>query len=99
LSSFGRSQAYVFSSIRKLREQRKAARRKIGAKAWVRLDEGFAVRPCNVVDLSDTGVQITIEAAATVPGIFTFLMSRDIGSGRRARVKWRHGLQIGAEFT
>jgi hypothetical protein len=51
-----------------------------------------------VVDLSDTGVQITISAAETIPGMFTFLMSRDAGVGRRARVKWRRGSQIGAEF-
>jgi hypothetical protein len=56
------------------------------------------VRPCNVVDVSDTGVQISMAAAETVPGVFTFLTSRDAGLGRSARVKWRRGSQIGAEF-
>ena len=78
--------------------KRKAERRKSGANAWIRLDGGFAMRPCNMVDLSDTGVQITVHAAETVPGVFTLLLSRDASFGRRARVKWRRGSQIGAEF-
>ena len=79
--------------------KRKAERRKSGANAWIRLDGGgFAMRPCNMVDLSDTGVQITVHAAEAVPGVFTLLLSRDASFGRRARVKWRRGSQIGAEF-
>lgn len=99
MSSFERALSYNSGgSIRKKKELRKAYRRKVGVKAWIRLDGGFAVRPCNMADLSDTGVQITIHAAEAVPGIFTLLMSRDANSGRRARVKWRRGAQIGAEF-
>jgi hypothetical protein len=99
VSFFGRTQAHKFSSsIRRLKEHRIASRRKVGAKAWIGLDGGFAVRPCKMVDLSDTGVQIAVHATETVPSIFTFLMSRDAGLGRRARVKWRRGSQIGAEF-
>jgi hypothetical protein len=102
LSSFGRNLSYNFGgSIRKPKELRKADRRKVGIKAWIRLDGGFAVRPCNLADLSDTGVQITIPAAEVVPGIFTLLMSRNASSGRRARImaariKYRCGVFIEA---
>jgi hypothetical protein len=95
VSSFGPTELFKFSRGKELR---KASRRKSDAKAWIRLDGGFAIRPCNVNDLSDTGVQITILAAETIPGVFTLLMSRDANFGRRARVKWRRGSQIGAEF-
>ena len=88
----------LFKFGRKSTDKRRASRRKVGAKAWIRLDEGFAVRPCQVVDLSDTGVQISLDGAQTVSGVFTLLMSRDAGVGRRARVKWRRGSEIGAEF-
>jgi len=88
----------MFSSNRKPKNQRKAFRKKVGTKAWIRLESGFAVRTCNVIDLSDTGVQITIDLSQAVPNEFTFLMSRNSGSGRRASVKWRRGSQIGAEF-
>jgi hypothetical protein len=91
------SQSFKFGSIGK-KEHRKANRRNVGANAWLRLDEGFAVRPCNVIDLSDTGVQVSTAAAQTVQGTFTLMMSRNAGSGRRARVIWRRGSQIGAVF-
>ena len=91
------STAYKFGSIGK-KELRKTSRKKVGATAWIRLDGGFAVRPCSVIDLSDNGVQISIDAAQTMPNLFTLLMSRTAGSGRRARLKWRRGSQIGAEF-
>jgi len=84
--------------VRKTKEQRRASRRKFSADAWIRLDGGFALRPCSVIDLSDTGVQISVGAGESVPSIFTFVMSRS-AAGRRARVKWRRGSQIGAEFA
>jgi hypothetical protein len=91
------STAYKFGSIGK-KELRKTSRKKVGATAWIRLDGGFAVRSCRVIDLSDSGVQILLDAGQTIPSLFTLLMSRTAGSGRRARLKWRRGLQIGAEF-
>jgi hypothetical protein len=51
-----------------------------------------------VADLSATGVQITIAGAEALPNEFTLLMSQNAGAGRRARVKWRRGSKIGAEF-
>jgi len=87
----------MLSSVRRSKEQRKASRRRLGANAFIRLDDGFAVRPCTVIDLSDTGVKISIAAAQSVPNNFTFLASRN-SAGRRATVKWRRGSQIGAEF-
>ena len=87
----------MFGTARRSKELRKSSRRKLSAKAFIRLDDGFAVRPCTVVDLSETGVQISIDAAKSVPNHFTFLASRN-AAGRRAQVKWRRGSQIGAEF-
>jgi len=88
----------LFRSAPMSERRRKAPRKKIGARAWIRPEGGFAVRPCNVIDLSDTGVQIMIEEAASVPSNFTFLTSRNDGLGRRARIKWRRESKIGAEF-
>jgi hypothetical protein len=93
---FGPLLSKKFSSHGRSKDQRRAARKKVGADAWIR--NQFAVRPCKVIDLSDTGIQISIDAPQTVPSTFTFLMSRTSGSGRNARVKWRRGTQIGAEF-
>jgi len=79
------------------RENRKAPRRKVGTDGWIRLEGGFAVRSCKVVDLSTTGVQINVNGAEVVPTTFSFLETRT-GHGRRARVIRRRGSQIGAEF-
>lgn len=87
-----------FGSTGASKDARRAFRKKVVEHAWIRLD-GFAVRPCTVVDLSDTGVQISVGATQPVPKTFTFLMSRDSRSGRRAHIKWRRGTQIGAEFV
>ncbi len=88
----------IFGSARRGKEQRKATRRKVSTSGFIRPDGGFAVRPCTIIDLSDTGVQISIDAPGSVPSTFTFMTSRT-AKGRRASVKWRRGSQIGAEFV
>jgi hypothetical protein len=98
MSPFGFLLSSKFSSGGNSKDQRRATRKKGGSHAWIRLD-GFALRPCTVLDLSDTGIQIRIDAAQTVPKTFTFLKSRDSHPGRLAHVKWRRGTRIGAEFV
>ena len=97
LPAFERNTASFFGS-RKSSRRGRVPRRKLGVKAWIRLDSGFATRPCTVLDLSETGVQIAVEAAESVPNNFMLLMSQDARTGRRAQVKWRRGSKIGAEF-
>ena len=80
------------------KDSRRCARRSVGAAGWIRLDGGFATRACDVLDLSDTGVRISTRAAAALNGDFTLILSRNGGGGRRARIKWKRGSQIGAEF-
>ena len=91
------SRAIQIVGVRKTKELRQASRKKLQATAWIRLDGGFAVRSCTVIDLSETGVKISIEPGLWVPAAFIFSLTRT-GAGRRARVKWRDGLQHGAEF-
>jgi hypothetical protein len=81
------------------KDARKAARNKIGSKAWVKLDGGFSVRPCTVVDLSNRGVQLRIDNPSMVSDPFVLVMSRANRTGRRCRVKWRNGGQVGAQFS
>ena len=82
-----------------MKESRRTPRQAIGSKAWIRLDGGFSVRPCRLVDMSSTGVRIMLEAPRDVAGQFSLLLSRDAAPGRRCRVKWRNGSEIGAEFV
>lgn len=81
------------------KDRRKNRRRASRASACVRLEGGFAVRPCNVLNSSDNGVCIQLDDADALTSEFTLMMSRAGSSGRRARIKWRRGAQIGAEFV
>ena len=97
--SLGRKNIYAFSTPRKPSEQRNALRKNLGnTNGWIRLEGGFAVRPCRVIDISDTGVQFSTESASAIPSTFIFLMSKT-AAGRRATVKWRRGTLVGAEFS
>ena len=55
------------------------------------------IRPCQVLDLSRTGVRLTVTNAHSLPNTFTLILSKN-SSGRPARVKWRRGTEVGAEF-
>jgi hypothetical protein len=81
------------------RDLRKDDRSKIGGKVWIRFDDGFSVRACKLVDLSKGGVRIKVDAPRDVAGLFSLLMTRNAAPGRRCRVKWRRGSEIGAEFV
>jgi hypothetical protein len=80
---------------RKRPERRKSGRRTLGSRAWIRLDSGFAVRPCRVIDLSPTGARLSIEGEITKS--FALLLSLN-SVGRKARIKWRRGNLVGIEF-
>ncbi len=86
------------SLFRRQNEKRRIPRKSIGANAWIRMDGGFALRPCKVIDASNTGVRIVIDTPVKLSDMFTLLKSRDAKSGQRACVKWRRGSQIGAKF-
>ena len=82
-------------SGKKTREGRRASRRTVGADGWIKFDGGFARRACQVLDISDTGVRLSTNGP--VPDVFQFVST--LGAlPRRARVKWRRGNEIGAEF-
>jgi len=80
---------------RKRAERRKSARSTHGSRAWIRPDSSFAVRECRVVDLSPVGARLSIEGE--IPKSFALLLSLN-SAGRKARIKWRRGNQVGIQF-
>jgi hypothetical protein len=76
-----------------------ATRRPVGTKAWIRLDDGFSVRPCRLLDLSGKGVRLMVDAPQDVADQFRLLLTRSGAPGTRCRIKWRKGCEIGAEFV
>lgn len=83
--------------VRRWKEPRASARRKLETTGSIRLDGGFATRKCEVIDISDTGARIAVMSQQSVPGSLSFALNRG-REGRAARVKWRQGLEIGLEF-
>ncbi len=81
------------------KNRRKGVRRSVDSQGWVRMDRSFAVQPCRVLDRSDTGVCIRLDRTDGITSEFTLLATRLEKSGRRAKVKWRRGLQVGAQFV
>jgi hypothetical protein len=81
------------------KENRRAAPRHgyDGNNTWIRL-EGSLTRPCQVLDLSRTGVRLRVTNAHSLPNTFTLMLSKNGGGCRPARVKWRRGNEVGAEF-
>ena len=79
-------------------EKRKASRTSYKTDAWIRPNGGFALRPCKILNVSSLGVLIAVDDVESVSDTFRLLNARNASTGRRARVKWRRGKQIGAEF-
>jgi hypothetical protein len=78
----------------KKREARKSLRRP----GWIKLDGGFAVRPCVVEDISSAGAKITADNASVLPGTLRLAFARDARTGRNCQVVWRRGSSIGVRF-
>jgi hypothetical protein len=95
-SMFARKRDAATIVARKSKDQRKSTRRSINTRGWIRVDGGFAVRPCGVLDLSETGARLSFEG--DIPSSFALLLSRD-SKGRNARIKWRRGSQVGIVFV
>ena len=81
----------------KTEEKRRAPRRGHNVNAWIRQEDRFGLHDCRVLDLSHSGVRLTLVDANRIPQSFVLFLAKN-ASGQQARVKWRRGTQIGAEF-
>jgi hypothetical protein len=78
--------------------RRTAARHRYdGNSTWIQL-EGSLTRQCQILDLSRTGVRLRVTNAHSLPNTFALVLSKNSGGSRPARVKWRRGNEVGAEF-
>jgi len=62
-------------------------------------DDDANLRPVRIVDISDKGAKLALDAAGDMPAEFTLLLSPDGFIQRRCRVAWRSADQLGVEFT
>jgi hypothetical protein len=80
-----------------INDKRRVSRRGCNMNAWIRR-EYSGLHECRVLDLSQSGIRLTAMSAHTIPNNFVLLFAKD-GIEQPARVKWRRGTQIGAEFS
>src|ERR1051326_8808016 len=80
-----------------MKDRRAASRRGYNEDAWFRVGHSL-LRRCRVLDLSRTGVRLTITNPHTMPDQFTLLLSKNT-SGHPAVVKCRRDNQIGAAYS
>jgi hypothetical protein len=81
------------------KEKRRTWRKPLQSDASIRLDGGFAVRRCRIIDLSQTGARIRVEALEALPDHFNLVYLPNQTKGRPCRIKWRQEADIGVEFT
>jgi hypothetical protein len=81
------------------KDYRNERRQELGIEAWIRFDDGFSVRPCMILDMSNSSVRIELSEPYAVADRFSLLMTRQGVPGRRCRVRRRHGREIAADFV
>jgi lipocalin len=66
--------------------------------AWITVDQFFADHKCDVIDVSDDGGQISIDAETDLPKRF-LLRRTPNGSMAACDVVWRRGRIVGFKFS
>ena len=84
----------MLSSARKTR----SARRRVNKQAWLVFDGEFALRPCTVIDMSDSGARLNIDQSDRLPKRFSLTFSRASRAGLQCEVRWKHGRAVGVKF-
>jgi hypothetical protein len=77
-------------------ERRRIPRRQV--KIPARIDLGGTIRECTVVDISELGAKLAVEAPADLPDHFMLLLTPSGHPARRCRVAWRSDEHLGVEF-
>jgi hypothetical protein len=79
-------------------DNRRIQRRQVRIAAKMQIDGGPPTRDCTVVDISDYGARIEMDAAADTPDRFPITMTARGYPYRRCRVVWRSDSELGVEF-
>jgi hypothetical protein len=81
------------------REAPRSSRSTLHSQGWIRMEGDFAVLPCVVVDVSQTGARLRVETSKRIADNFNLQLSRRKPNGHRCQVKWRRGEYLGVKFV
>jgi len=79
-------------------ELRKKPRRQFNYNARVLIDNNSPLVVCAIVDISESGARLALEADEALPETFTLLLTRNGRARRDCRLVWRDGQTLGVEF-
>jgi hypothetical protein len=79
-------------------EHRQSARVRSFLRGEIIHSNGSSRTECTIRDLSDGGARIEAPPSVTVPEFFDLLIPQK-GVKQRARIVWRHGLDLGLTFA
>jgi len=78
-------------------DKRKAKRHHMHRKAWLMVEGGDRFE-CDLTNISDRGVHVTVPDSEIVPDTFVLLFSENGATRRRCRVIWRKPRELGIKF-
>jgi PilZ domain len=79
-------------------ELRKKPRQQFHYNARIQIDSKSPLVTCAIVDISEGGARLSLEADETLPETFMLLLTRNGRTRRYCRVVWRDGQTLGVEF-
>lgn len=80
-------------------QRRKDGRRSVRYTALMRsAEDGSALGPCMIADVSEGGARLVVLSPAGVPDTFLLALSRNARTFRRCTVRWRSKSEIGVQF-
>jgi hypothetical protein len=80
-------------------ERRRSLRYHSTIPAQIYVRDGLPLCPCTVLDVSQGGGRIRLDAPVSVPDQFHLLFTRTASVRRECRVIWRHDDCLGVAFS
>jgi hypothetical protein len=77
---------------------RKKRRQEFHYNARIQISREAPLVPCAIVDISEGGARLSLEADEPLPEAFILLLTRNGRTSRHCRVVWRDGHTLGVEF-
>jgi hypothetical protein len=86
------------SNHRNHAELRKKPRQQFHYNARIQISREAPLVACAIVDISEGGARISLEADEQLPEAFMLLLTRNGRTRRNCRLVWRNGQTLGVEF-
>jgi hypothetical protein len=88
----------VVGNYRNHAELRKKPRQQFHYNARIQIDSKAPLVTCAIVDISESGARLSLEADEPLPETFMLLLTRNGRARRHCRLVWRNGQTLGVEF-